>query len=146
MAGDLEEFLRRAAERRAQKQQQQQQQPAAPPPPPQQSYTNSRTERQVRPAAEEVVMAEIVEEPVNAIAERQRQVAEARKRAEVARKKLANSKRSVKHVDEVKVAVSVDETPTGITPEALIAMLRRPGGLQQAILLREILERPERNW
>ena len=148
MAGDLEDFLKRAAERRAQKQQQgggaqPHQRPAAQQRPKPQ-YTESRRERQVRqPIQEAIPVAEIVE-PVNSLAEKQKRLAEAKKRADEARAQRGNPQ---SEATEVLIIEDGDtEIPAGTPAEQLIELIRRPGGIQQAFLLREILERPEQRW
>ncbi len=147
MAGDLEDFLRRAAERRkakaAQQQQQQPQQRRQPAPPrrPQPEYTDRRAERIVRPEPEPVLVAEIVEDP---LAERRRKLAEAKKAAAKAQAEAAKkAKRSGAAAPR-----SSGATPalTGDVAGDLIKILQHPGGLRQAILLREILDRPEHRW
>jgi hypothetical protein len=152
MAGDLEDFLKRAAERRAQKQQQggrgaapdgRPQQTARPRPRPE--YTDSRRERQIREPAEDAIpVAELVEE-VNPLAEQQRKVAEAKKRAEEARKRIAELQS--KSGSSQGGPTSGSESPPEGTPiEQLLEMIRRPNGIQQAFLLKEILDRPMDRW
>ncbi|QEF99719.1 hypothetical protein Mal15_37850 [Stieleria maiorica] len=146
MAGDLEDFLKRAAERRAQKQQQAGGGGAARPKPrPRPEYTEAKRERQVRqPVEEPIPVAEVVEEPVNPLAERRRKLAEAKKKAEEARARLAQQKAEIDERREGEPGVI---SAAGGTPaEQLLDLLHRPGGLQQAFLLREILERPEDRW
>ena len=43
-------------------------------------------------------------------------------------------------------ATKGSQQSNGLSAEDLVAMLKRPGGVQQAILLREILDRPEHRW
>lgn len=161
MAGDLEDFLRRAAERRAQKQQaggggqagggqagrQRQQRPTPQAPRPKPEYTEARRERQVRQEIEEAIpVAEIVE-PVNPLAEQQRRLAESKRKAEEVRAKMAeqyggNSGAAAAAPSPAQPLFSGDATPA----EQLLELLQRPGGIQQAFLLREILERPQDRW
>ena len=162
MAGDLEDFLRRAAQRRQQKAAQGgAAQPQRQPPP---QYTDRRTERQVRPQDEEVVMAEVVEDPREIDRSRQRKKVDqakklaARARAEAAsrqRKKEAQSRsreesesRSVPSKKQSSNPSSDTGTPdlSGNLAQELIALIKQPGGIQKAILLREILDRPEHRW
>ena len=78
MSGDLEDFLRRAAQRRQAKESQQQ---ASQPPQRQRpQYSNRRTERMAQPV-EEVVVAEVIEEPVSPLADAQRRLAEAKQKS-----------------------------------------------------------------
>lgn len=147
MAGDLEDFLRRAAERRAQKQQQAgggggRQTPARPKPRPQ--YSDARRERQIRQPVEEAIpVAEIVE-PVNPLAEQERRLAASKKKAAEARERMEQQQRDIHEgVVEDRGVISI----AGGTPaQQLLDLIQRPGGLQQAFLLREILERPEDRW
>lgn len=144
MAGDLEDFLRRAAQRRQAKAAQQQ------PPPPtraQPHYSDSRTERVVPPIeeAEEILTAEIVED-TNSIAARMHRLEEARRVAAEVEEAAHEKLRSVKHKVQKKKAVAVKGQFTGNPAADLINALRQPGGIQQAILLREILDPPEHRW
>ena len=152
MAGDLEDFLKRAAERRAQKQQQaggggaDGQRPArpAPKPRPKPEYTEARRERHVRQRYEEPIpVAELVE-PVNPLSEQQRKLAESKKKAAEAREKLAQQQRDIHEPQEADRGVI--SIAGGSPAEQLLDLIQRPGGLQQAFLLREILERPEDRW
>ena len=138
MSNDIEEFLRRAAERRQQaarqrsaQQQAQTKSRSAP------QYTDRAAERRVASPGdtepEEVaVVAEIVE-PTEA--EYVSGGLAHRRDAERAAKKLANA--------QVVLAAPV-------TPESLIAaitlQLSTPDGLRQALLIREILDRPTHRW
>ncbi len=90
-------------------------------------------------------MAEVVEDHEDSISVRMQRL-EAAKRtaaeaeAEVARRK---AKRSA-HASTFEVRGG---TPyTGHPAQDLLKLLRQPGGLQQAILLKEILDRPEHRW
>jgi small-conductance mechanosensitive channel len=152
MAGDLEEFLKRAAERRAQKQRQQQagdgaRQASRPKPRPE--YSDARRERQVRqPAEDPIPVAEVVE-AVNPLAEQQRKLAESKKRAEEAKRKLAEQKKKLKGKGDSKQESSeaaVFQLGEGKPGEQLLKMIYQPGGIQQAFLLREILDRPADRW
>lgn len=137
MSGDLEDFLRRAAQRRQAKaaQQQQSQRPA---PAQRPQYTSRQTER--------VVDAIIVDEPVEAEAvpedslhARNVRLAEARKAAEVVKAEVVKAGRSG--------APSPSKSaPTNVSIGNLTQLLNQRGGLAQAFLLREILDRPEHRW
>ena len=161
MSGDLEDFLRRAAQRRAEKAQQQAPaQPQRPTP----EYSSRRQERIIREEPEDVVMAEVVEEDEVSV-RRQREIEKAKQLAARARNQAKQQKRQATQAKAKpktstrtkakskasaagKTASSAPASPvvTGNMAEDLIAMLRRPGGIQQAILLREILDRPEHRW
>lgn len=150
MAGDLEDFLKRAAERRAQKQQQGGgAKPAAPRPRPRPEYTDARQERQIRQPVEDAIpVAEIVE-PVNPLAEQERKVAAAKKRAEEAKRKIAELQRSKGSNRSSQTASSTtagSPLSNGTPIEQLIQMIHHPDGIQQAFLLKEILDRPMDRW
>lgn len=148
MADDLEDFLRRAAQRRQAKAASQAQ--AAPPQgrssrPPQ--YSNARRERIVSSIddEEEILAAEIVDDDINtSIAERMRRIAEVKRVAESAEAEAAKKLRQVRGM----LARSEVATTkfTGNPVQDLLATLNQPGGLQQAVLLREILDRPVDRW
>lgn len=144
MSGDLEDFLRRAAERRQAKAAQQQQATPAKRPRPQ--YSDRARERVTSvDQADEILTAEIVTEPSpaeDAIASRIRRVEEAK---EVAAQIEADVAKKSKNLS--KPASGAPGLPlSGNMAEDLIRMLRKPGGIQQAILLREVLDRPEHRW
>ncbi len=146
MAGDLEDFLRRAAQRRQQKVQQQKQQQAAPArrEPPQ--YSDSRTERRVRSADSEepVLTAELVEDDHRAHIRALRQTEDLAHAAKLAQQEEVQNQRRAERSKKKSPIVSA--VSTGVPAKDLINMLRQPGGIQQAILLREILDRPEHRW
>ena len=145
MSGDLEDFLRRAAQRRqakaAQQQQPPQQQPAQRQPP---QYSDRRSERVARIAEDEVLTAEVVEDDLNSFAARLQRVEEAKRAAKQAEAEAA-AKLKKSHGGRTRASIST-ATPSGHPAQDLIRMLRQPGGIQQAILLREILDRPEHRW
>jgi hypothetical protein len=144
MSGDLEDFLRRAAQRRQAKAAQQQQQQPTPRQRPQ--YSNRQTERRVRSEQpEEVLTAEIVEEDPNSYSARTKRVEEAKRAAKKAEAEVAEALRKAGGARASK-ASSVTVALTGQPTLDLLAMLRQPVGIQQAILLREILDRPEHRW
>lgn len=138
MSNDIEEFLRRAAERRQQAarqrsaQQQAQTKPRSAP-----QYTDRAAERRVSSARdvepEEVaVVAEIVEPS----------------EAEYASGGLAQRRDAERAAKKLSDAQLVLAAP--VTPETLIAALTRqlstPEGLRQALLIREVLDRPTHRW
>lgn len=143
MSGDLEDFLRRAAQRRQAKaaQQQQQQQPQQRRQPPQ--YSDRRRERVVRAEpVDEVLTAEIVEE--NSIAARMRHLEESKQAAAQAE---AEAKQKLAKVQKGRrSAAAAVAVSTGNPTFDLIQSLRTSNGIRQAILLREILDRPEHRW
>lgn len=149
MPGDLEDFLKRAAERRAQKQQQgggAKQRPASRPRP-RPEYTDSRRERQIRQPIEDAIPVAEVVESVNPLAEQQRKVAEAKKRAEEARRKMAELQQSKRGQQGPSGGGEGNVSFSGDAPiEQLLQMLQHPGGIQQAFLLKEILDRPIDRW
>lgn len=145
MSGELEDFLRRAAERRQAKAAQQQQQ-AAPAKRPRPQYSDRARERVTRvDEADEILTAEIVSSPSpaeDAIASRIRRVEEAK---EVAAQIEADVAKKTKKMGKP-ASAAPGLALSGNMAEDLIRMLRKPGGIQQAILLREVLDRPEHRW
>ncbi len=147
MAGDLEDFLRRAAQRRQAKAAQNRGGPAdqarARSRP---EYTNRKTERLVTPSdADEVLLAEVVEDEADSITARMRRVEAAKEAAakaelEAARKKSQRPSHGTAYEPNQGVGLSGDPA------QDLLKLLRQPGGIKQAILLKEILERPEHRW
>jgi len=95
---------------------------------------------------DEVMTAEIVEDDPNSYAARLRRLEEAKQAAAIAEaeaaKKLTRAKGKRGGSKSSGVAVAL----TGNKTRDLIKMLRHSGGIQQAILLREILDRPEHRW
>lgn len=153
MAGDLEDFLRRAAERRKAKEgggggqpQRPPQQPAARPAqgPPDRPQQRPQQQRQRPPEPEPVLVAEVVEIP-DPFQVRREQIAEAKAAAEKAKAAAAKQASQLPATASGKAKPAPIES-TGNVAKDLIQMLRRPGGISQAILLREILERPEHRW
>jgi hypothetical protein len=146
MSGDLEDFLRRAAQRRQAKAAQQSE-PAPRRQPPQ--YSDRRTERLVQAReTDEVLTAEVVQDDSSSIAARMRRIEEAKKAAAKAEaeaeaaEKLAKARGKSIRSKSPSVAVAMPENQT----QGLIRMLRDSAGIRQAILLREILDRPEHRW
>ncbi len=148
MSGDLEDFLRRAAQRRQAKAAQQRgggQPTAGSKTRPQ--YTDSRTERLVRAEeADEVLMAEVVEDEEESIAARMRRLEQAKQAAAEAQAELEQRKRADRRGGRAKVQRESEKVLSDNPAEDLIQMLQQPGGIQRAILLKEILERPEDRW
>jgi hypothetical protein len=147
MAGDLEDFLKRAAERRAQKQQQAGgggRRPT-PKPRPKPEYTQARRERQVRQPLEETIPVAEVVETVDPMAEKRRRLAKAKQKSDDARERVAQQQREI-HEPTAEKERSDISIADGTPAEQLLDLIRRPGGMQQAILLREIFERPEDRW
>lgn len=191
MSGDIEDFLKRAAERR---QARQAGRPAGPQQPPRPAarpeYTDSRRERTVRPRDDdEMVVAEVIEQPLaKRIADLQQ------KQADVQAAKQSDRAGSAAKRDAVAVesemtrndrlramrraadrAEAALQSRRGSAPLAapvaaqtaasqrnaiaagqadaggelineLLQSLKSPNGLQRAILLHEILERPVHRW
>ena len=147
MADNLEDFLRRAAQRRQEKAAQQAQTGGQPPKrqPPQ--YSDSRTERVTRTVVhdEPTIAAEIVEEQPHPMAARMQQLEEAKQVA------IKAQKEAQARAQQVKAKAARSKRPAEVAPSAhpvheLLRTLRQPGGIQQAILLREILDRPVHRW
>ena len=89
--------------------------------------------------------AEIVSAPSpaeDAIASRVRRVEEAK---EVAAQIEADVAKKAKKLSKP-ASAAPGLALSGNMAEDLIRMLRKPGGIQQAILLREVLDRPEHRW
>lgn len=147
MAGDLEDFLRRAAQRR------QTQTPAATPKPaapPRQrpEYTDRNAERVTRASVEreeEPLTAIVVEQAEDPYAMQRRRIEAAKVVADQAEAEAAE--RLAKIQASSKSGSPASSYDASNNPAAdLMHMLRQPGGVRQAILLREILERPEHRW
>ncbi|TWT76411.1 hypothetical protein CA13_69050 [Planctomycetes bacterium CA13] len=167
MSGDLEDFLRRAAQRRQAKAGQAKagqgnagqakpagasRQRATQQPPPAKStrqrpeYSNSRSERLVRPVEEEIVVAEIVEDVDSEWQQRRRRIEEAKRAAKQAQAEVGRQVSKLKKKSTDQTPVPVSPLGTGHAIDDLLNLIHRPGGMQQAILLREILDRPEHRW
>ena len=163
MPDDIEDFLKRAAQRRQAK--------AAQTPPPKPAavapqrpeYTSARSERvpRNRPENEVPVQAILIEdEAVEPVAKHISQLQKERLKAarETAARRAGGT---VKPVDTkaVSQAYVVPERAANVAPKVttgdnqgftatdrLVTMLRQPEGMMQAILLNEILTRPEHRW
>ena len=154
MSGDLEDFLRRAAARRQTKSGSQPQRANQPQPRAgadhqgtrRREYTDRRQERvpQAADVADEPITAEIVSDELESLSEQRRRIEAAKERAEKIRQQT-----SEKLPPAARSSQSEVPTGTGFTGNAaedLLRMLRHPSGLRQAILLREVLDRPEHRW
>ena len=164
MSGDLEDFLARAAKRRAEKASQQREQEvrgqtqrsrtAV-----QSQYSNRKTERLVRldDDDDEILEAEIVAELVPEKTTKRlndakatspispRQKVSGQKTSEQ-KTRVLRSSRSPKSGESTGRALPAGESSTGINALELVQMLGRPGGVRQAFLLKEIIDRPVKRW
>lgn len=167
MSGDIEDFLRRAAERR---QARQGNRPAPAASPARHEYSDARRERlpQARPDDDELVVAEVIEEPMSRkLAElRQAQAAAQATREANAHKQASLAKRlkrAERAAAKTQAQRSTPQSPlrsnpaTSLTaavtpppePDLIVELqeaLRTPHGLRSAMLLHEILARPEHRW
>ncbi|MFG0263257.1 MAG: hypothetical protein ACF788_12770 [Novipirellula sp. JB048] len=162
MAGDLEDFLRRAAQRR---QANAAGQSAATPPPaasrpaasradapaprrkPQ--YSDSRTERVTSDHAEEILVAEVVQETQEKPSpwqERQRKIEQAKRAAVQAEADAAAALKKVKASNRAKSPPASEAETSDDLAADLLRLLQSPAGIRQAVLLREILDRPIDRW
>jgi len=144
MAGDLEDFLKRAAARRQNKPPQQQ--PAAGGATRQASqYSDRSRERVVRQLDDDepILVAEILDEP-DAMAKRRKAILAAKQ--EAARLQAEAATQLAKLRQDSGESSTPGLTFTGEPRADLIRLLRQPGGIKQAILLREILDRPIDRW
>jgi hypothetical protein len=144
MSNDLEDFLRRAAQRRQEKAAAT---PTARPVAPlRPEYAQAQSERQPRQRVveddDEPVDAIIVEESENpyGIHAISRVVEKIDQPASHALSGNASSSTTSSRTSVVTGGTSPS------TVNDLIRLLSGPGGMQQAILLREILDRPEHRW
>ncbi len=160
MAGDLEDFLRRAAARR-QAQADQPQPTPRPPSQPRPEYSNRRTEHPPRATERppralerqepEVIVAEIMEDS-SSISERMQRQEEARQAAREAETIIKNRGRSTRsratrsRSTRSRSKGRLSSEGTENLRDGLIEALKSPGGIRKAILLREILERPTHRW
>ena len=147
MSGDLEDFLRRAAQRRQAKSAQAEKPAAASRPRQRPQYSNSRTERVVRTVDDEAhdeVLAATVVEDSNSLSNRRKKLEAAQAEAARAQAETAEKLKKVKQASGKGGAVAA--ALTGDAGESLLAALKSPNGLRQAILLREIIDRPTHRW
>jgi len=159
MSDDLEDFLARAAKRRAEKASQQREQElrgqtqrsrtAV-----QSQYSNRKTERLVRldDDEDEILEAEIVAEADSEKMTQRLDHAKAVSPISPGQKTsgqethVLRSSRSPKSVESTGRALPAGESSTGINALELVQMLGRPGGVRQAFLLKEIIDRPVKRW
>ncbi|MEZ6090948.1 MAG: hypothetical protein R3C05_23595 [Pirellulaceae bacterium] len=151
MADDIEAFLRRAAQRR--KEQAGRKQPA--PPRPRPEYTDSRTERQVQRERPEdiVVEAELIDDTagLSQLAGHHLKNEHLASQIEMADEKMeAHLTKVFDHsVGKLGPGQSFDASQAmaeGDIAKTLISLLQSPQGLQQALLLREVIDRPTHRW
>ncbi len=146
MSNDLEEFLRRAAERRRAKQEKKPP-PARPSSPPQ--YTDARSER--------VVREEVIEDDELPVATLVQDLTPHSLAAPGERSLSTHPMEGTANVrlDGLRPDVAAASTPVlphtrrdveQPSPGDLVKLLRSPGGLRQAILLREVFDRPQHRW
>ena len=95
----------------------------------------------IRPEPEEILVAEVIEDP---LAEQRRKLEAAKKAAARARAEAAKKTKGLKPAGPPSPGVA--PALSGDLAADLLRMLRQPGGIQQAILMREILDRPEHRW
>lgn len=172
MSGDIEDFLRRAAQRR-QARQQKQAGSAPPPRRPRPEYTDARRERlpQQQSELDEPVVAEVVNEP---LAKRLADMKQAQADAHAARDRATETVRQQRRQAERGESSSPQHEPAAgetappaktetaarldagqadpasdspnETVRQLLQALRSPQGLRNAVLLHEILDRPTHRW
>ncbi len=140
MSGDLEEFLRRAAERRRERaaQQQAQQEAQQHRRSPRPEYTDRQAERVARAWEAQAIEDEpMMGEPISDEAI----VPTAREASGQPPATPANPSPPLK-------SPSAQGGPplAEASPEELMEWMRTPAGLKQAILIREILDRPTHRW
>lgn len=145
MSGDLEDFLRRAAQRRQAKAAEAQSAPK-PMPKTRPQYTDSRSERvpQIVEEAEEILTAEFVDDDGSSIAARMKRLADAKRLAAAAEEEAGVAMRKVRGMlsrQKVERKAFTDNTI-----QDLIETMQSPGGVQQMVLLKEILDRPTHRW
>jgi len=163
MPDDIEDFLKRAAQRRQAKAS-----PSPPPnpaafPPQRPEYTSARSERipRNRPENEKPMQAILIEdEAVEPVAKHVTQLQKERLKA-LREAEARRAGGTVKPVDQKPASQTyvVPERAANVAPKVttgdnqgftatdrLVTMLRQPEGMMQAILLNEILTRPEHRW
>ena len=165
---DIEEFLKRAAQRRQAKTSQAA--AAAPPPPPKRpEYTDSRSERMPRNESnnrrDDVPVQAILVDEVEANPGRVAEVVRGNQNRSPARQRVPREKKRRNPDDNpvqkipvaeivmpvaapppVQTAYTIDDGTGTNVADRLMTMMRKPDGLMQAILLKEILTRPEHRW
>ena len=163
MAGDIEEFLRLAAERRRAKQQKKREQPAAATPPVNRLRVSQPLEEEVidaEPVTGDDVAADVARHlDTRDFAERTSHLGEgvAKEAAQIQERvqqqfthkvtsqpETRGDKGAKKLTDDASIVESVPNNDA--TLAEVIASLRSPRTLKQALLLKEIFSRPESNW
>lgn len=163
MAGDLEDFLRRAAQRRAEAAAARPKQPQ-PQPPRRPEYTDRNRERSVSSGDvdEEVVIADLVppvtetprrapqpppmlaaQQAQQAAQQTQQAVQQTQRAAQRAQHALGESRRSALEAQRLDDIPEFKADPTVL---ALLRLMTNPSGIRQAILAREILDPPHHRW
>lgn len=160
MAGDIEEFLRRAAQRRAQ-----QQSPASKPKP-QRTHQTARVEPEVIEAVEVVELADFAGESVaehvadhmqgNVFGERISHLGENVDQADDKMEQHLHSvfehdlgqlgARTATAADSILDDDSPGQQLVPVEPTDYLALLQDPDSIRQAIILSEILARPTDRW
>ncbi|MGC6442770.1 MAG: hypothetical protein ACON4H_08910, partial [Rubripirellula sp.] len=135
----------------------------------QSQYSNRKTERLVRldDDDDEILEAEIVAELVpekttkrlndakaaSPISPRQKVSGQKTSEQKTSEQKTSEQKtrvlrssRSPKSGESTGRALTAGESSTGINALELVQMLGRPGGVRQAFLLKEIIDRPVKRW
>jgi hypothetical protein len=166
MSGDIEDFLRRAAQRRQAKAVEQKE-AQTPQRRVRREYTDARSERITRSpyemdpsdeiedirgdgSGDEILTAEIVDvdevshsRQIQQMEDQRRSIEEAKK---VARRLEEETAKKKQKTDKRDASRSAAIQSTGDPVADLLANFRRPGTIQQAILLREIIDRPDHRW
>ncbi|QDV57720.1 hypothetical protein [Rosistilla oblonga] len=152
MSDDIEAFLRRAAQRRKE----QAARKAAPTAKPRPQYTDSRAERKIREQqVEEIVEPEIIEQAdgFSQLSSRHLQaehfaggVGQADDKMDAHIQQVFDHQVSKLASEPADVSSQSQALADGEIAKALIDMLQTSNGVQQAFLLREIIERPTHRW
>ena len=158
MPSDIEDFLKRAAQRRQGKA------PTSPPTQPvvRPEYTDARTERIPRHQGDDDVPMQAIlldEGPSASVANQLRAAEQQRLQTlrEAAARRAGGSVRPVEptgpspYVPPARAASVAPQTSSGdnagfTVADRLVTMLQKPEGMMQAILLQEILNRPQHRW
>ncbi len=149
MPSDLEDFLRRAAQRR------QTNAPPAQAAPTQRTrpeYTNRQSERLTSHPmddSDDIPVAAIVlddEHEEDPYAMQRKRIAAAKAAAEKEAAKAAAALAKLQQSKASGGSPASSFTSTGNMVEDIKRMIQAPGGMQQAMILKEILDRPEHRW
>ena len=149
MSSDLEDFLRRAAQRR------QANAPPAQAAPVKRSrpeYTNRQSERLTSHPmddADDIPVAAIVvddEHDEDPYAMQRKRIAAAKAAAEKEATKAAATLAKLQQSKASGSSTASSSVSTGNMVEDIKRMIQAPGGMQQAMILKEILDRPEHRW